>query len=71
MKDDWRRRLVPARKAVVLIRISVGLMFIAQGFDEGRQDGLSLPYYRSRFFQLGLRTSICPLRVRISRQGCG
>jgi hypothetical protein len=38
MKDDWKRRLVPVRKAVVLIRISVGLMFITQGFDEGRQD---------------------------------
>jgi transposase len=38
MKDDWKRRLVPVRKAIVLIWISVGLMFITQGFDEGRQD---------------------------------
>jgi hypothetical protein len=38
MKDDWKLRLVPVRKAVVLIRISVGVTFITQEFDEGPQD---------------------------------
>jgi len=32
MKEDWKHRLVPVRsKAIILIRMSVGLIFITQG----------------------------------------